>query len=137
MKHLTKYKLFESDHTKDEIGDILLEVQDDGFYTQQDVRKSGEYNVYTTYIFKTENCPYGNGEPFNYHEVAGVIDRVKSYLDQEGLVSNQHYTIDVVIPGFKWYNLDKDEMGWAKDVTNPNDTTGASEIVSVRVSYML
>lgn len=132
MKHLKLFKLFESDMV-DTINDILLDIQDDDFYIR---REKLSKNAESIFISKKESgVNFTERDQFKYSEVSDIINRISSFLEQEGLEPDSGYTVDVIIPGFTFYNLHRDSLGFAKDIKNPNDTTGASTIILVRISY--
>lgn len=88
MNHLIKYNLFESDDFEslinDDLNDICLDLEDDGFYIRLGV--SGKLSR-SIFIANGEISPHliplsDNLKVFKYSDVSNTIDRLISYIKQ-------------------------------------------------------
>lgn len=89
MKHLKKYKLFESkdpadpidkekiEEILDYIEDIFLELKDEGFVLDY----SGVLLTLTIYKSNPNTNMYGHSKAFKISEIAPTIKTMKNYLD--------------------------------------------------------
>ena len=116
MKYLRGYKLFESLSTdeKEDIKDILLELEDDGFSIEFDTREVGYLSYPHNYYYVTIERKI----EFKYSDVSEVIERLKDYLGdkiEEIVVKVPKVIIDHIYIVYTWVDLldyisDKDHL---------------------------
>lgn len=79
MKYLTTYKLFESkitdlkehDEVLNSIGDILNDIEDDGFEVNYYINTNYTINIDITYL---------NGLQFKWEDISSTIEHIDNYL---------------------------------------------------------
>lgn len=104
MKHLTKYKLFESvskkehDEIIETLEDIGLDLKDDGY----GIRVHGNYvhNGSSKIVVDVHLTKGGSYVPIKYREVKETFDRMDSYMKSIGFKSHLEYFIQKFSGGY-------------------------------------
>jgi hypothetical protein len=108
MKHLKKYKIFESKENNDEIvsylNDVLVDVNDLGLvyeltffnknytYFNKECDQSNPINRISIIIDGMGFHSGGANKFFQYSEISGCIDQINSFLQEKGFKQDPLYT---------------------------------------------
>ena len=101
MKYLKTYKLYESnDEVLDYIGEILHDIEDDGFEVNYYVNMNYTINIDITHLSEHEyrSTPLvrlDDRKSFNWSDISGTIEHISSYLKDSSyeFVEIQYYSM--------------------------------------------
>lgn len=99
MKHLKTYKLYESNNeVLDYIGEILHDIEDDGFEVNYYVNRNYTINIDISLISENDrNTPLvlQDRNSFNWSDISGSIEHISNYLKDYSyeFVEIQYYSM--------------------------------------------
>ena len=102
MKYLKGYKIFESnDEMLDYIGEVLHDIEDDGFEVNYYVNRNYTINIDISHISEDEYrnttlVRLDDKKSFSWTDISGSIEHISNYLKDYSyeLVEIQYYSMD-------------------------------------------
>lgn len=106
MKYIKYKKVFESHSSIEDVRDICIELEHEGFTIEVSYRPNGEIRI-EKLPRKWEEHPL----EFKWDDVSDVVDRLKEYLGDkfdEMVIYNDYedFVWSVKSPDISWYSLD-------------------------------